>query len=51
VLFDVTDPDIQARLDNCATDPTKSYVATDNAALIAAFGKIGKSLTSLRLSK
>jgi Flp pilus assembly protein TadG len=51
VLFDVTDPDIQARLDECASDTSKSFVAADNAGLISAFGKIGKSLTSLRLSK
>ena len=51
VLFDVTDPAIQARLEQCASDASRSFVAANNAALIAAFGQIGKSLTSLRLSK
>jgi Flp pilus assembly protein TadG len=51
VLFDVTDPKIQAMLDSCASDPSKAFVASDNAALLAAFGKIGKSLGQLRLSQ
>lgn len=51
VLFDVVDANIENLLRNCATDSTKSFVAGDNAALVAAFKKIGNSLTQLRLSK
>jgi hypothetical protein len=51
ILFDVVDANIETRLRNCATDPGKSFVADDSAALLTAFGKIGNSLTQLRLSK
>ncbi len=51
VLFDVTDPKIETVLRDCATDPGKSFVAADAAALLVAFKNIGASLTQLRLSK
>ncbi len=51
VLFDVTDADTETLLRNCATSPDKSFVADDAAELITAFGKIGTSLTQLRISK
>jgi Flp pilus assembly protein TadG len=50
VLFDVSDAKIEKMLQDCASDPANSYVAADGTALIASFNKIGKSLTSLRLS-
>jgi hypothetical protein len=51
VLFDVDDADTQEMLRNCASDPTRSFVADDAAELIAAFADIGVSLTRLRLVK
>jgi len=51
VLFDVTDTAIENMLRTCASEPSMSYVASDSAALAAAFTKIGKSLTRLRLKK
>jgi Mg-chelatase subunit ChlD len=51
VLFDVTDPQIEALLHDCASDPGKSYVASDAAGLQTAFKNIGTSLTQLRLTK
>lgn len=51
VLFDVTDPTIENLMRNCASDPSMSYVASDNAALLAAFDGIGSSLSQLRLSR
>ncbi len=51
ILFDVTDTKVETMLRDCASDPSMSYVAGDNAALLAAFSKIGGSLSQLRLSK
>ena len=51
VLFDVTDPQIESLLHDCASDPGKSYVASDAAGLQTAFKNIGTSLTQLRLTK
>jgi hypothetical protein len=51
VLFDVSDPQIETLLRNCASDPSNSYVASDQAGLLAAFNTIGASLTQLRLSR
>ena len=51
VLFDVTDPNIETLLRNCATQPDMSYVADDASELIAAFNKIGSSLTQLRITR
>ena len=47
----MTDANIETLLRNCATSPDKSFVADDAAELITAFGKIGTSLTQLRLSQ
>ncbi len=51
VLFDVSDPQIEALLRGCASDASKSYVAGDKAALLTAFNDIGAALTKLRLTK
>lgn len=51
VLFDVSDPNIQSLLHDCASDPDKSYVADSAAELLTAFNDIGASLTKLRLTK
>lgn len=55
VAFDVTaqqtnDPEkALALISNCATDPSKSFVANNNQQLADAFGKIAASLQSVRL--
>jgi hypothetical protein len=51
VLFEVSDPGIEALLRGCASDPSKSYVASDKTALLVAFSDIGTSLTKLRLTR
>ncbi len=51
VLFDVTDPKIEKMLSDCSSGTGMSFVASDSASLMAAFKKIGKSLSQLRLSK
>ena len=51
VLFDVSDPQIEKLLHDCATDPAKSFVASDAAGLKMAFKNIGTSLTQLHLTK
>jgi len=51
VLFEVTDPAIESLLHDCASDPQKSFVAEDEAALLTAFAHIGSSLSQLRISK
>lgn len=51
VLFDVIDAKVEAMLRNCASVPENSFVANDAAELIAAFGKIGASLTQLRITR
>jgi Flp pilus assembly protein TadG len=51
VLFEVSDPSIEALLRGCASDPSKSYVAGDKSALLVAFSDIGTSLTKLRLTR
>lgn len=51
VLFDVTDSNIENLLRNCATKPDMSFVASDAGELLSAFGKIGASLTRLRLTQ
>jgi Flp pilus assembly protein TadG len=49
VLFDVKDATIETLLRNCASEPAKSYVASDSAELIAAFDDIAKQLAQLRI--
>lgn len=49
VLFDVDDAATEDMLRNCATEPSKSFVADDAAQLITAFADIGVSLTKLRI--
>ena len=42
---------IETLLRNCATDPSKSYVANNASELIAAFDSIAKQLAQLRIVK
>jgi Flp pilus assembly protein TadG len=51
VAFDVEDATVETMLQNCATDPAKSFVADDAAQLLQAFKDIGTSLTQLRLTR
>jgi Flp pilus assembly protein TadG len=51
VLFDVTDANVEKMLRNCASVPENSFVAKDAAELVAAFAKIGASLTQLRVTR
>jgi hypothetical protein len=51
VLFEVKDATIESLLRNCATDPSKSYVANNASELIAAFDSIAKQLAELRIVK
>lgn len=51
VLFEVKDATIETLLRNCATDPSKSYVANNASELIAAFDSIAKQLAQLRIVK
>ncbi|MER2604873.1 MAG: pilus assembly protein [Siculibacillus sp.] len=49
VAFEVTDANIKSILTNCASNANYFFDATDSAALIAAFNKIGSMLTARRL--
>ncbi len=52
IAFDVVDPLVLARLQACATSPVTHYFnASDATKLTEAFGKIGDSLSQVRLSK
>ena len=51
VSFMVTNPVAQNLLKNCASDPSKAFVADDAAALSAAFKSIADSLLAFRLTK
>ncbi len=51
VSFMVTNPAAQDLLKDCASDPSKAFVAGDAAALSAAFNAIADSLLAFRLTK
>jgi Flp pilus assembly protein TadG len=51
VLFDVTDPAVASLMRNCASEPSKAFLANDATALNSAFNEIGDMLTELRLTK
>ena len=51
VLFDVTDATVETLLRDCASTPSKSYVANDARELIAAFDSIAKQLAQVRIVK
>jgi hypothetical protein len=51
VAFDIDTQNIKDLLEDCATDPSLYYDASDAATLNAAFTAIAQDLSSLRLSK
>ena len=51
VAFMVTDPDAKQLLENCATDASHYYDASDPAKLLAAFSGIAQSLAQVRLAR
>jgi hypothetical protein len=51
VLFDVNDPGIRTRLENCATNASMSFTADKKDDLIAAFREIGNQRTYLKILK
>jgi Flp pilus assembly protein TadG len=51
VLFDVSDPAVASLMRNCASEPSKAFLANDATALNSAFNEIGDMLTELRLTK
>ena len=51
VTFEVSDPGIKRLLKRCASDAASYFDAKDNAALLAAFKDIGKSLAMIYLSE
>lgn len=51
VAFMVSDPAAKTMLENCATDPSYYYDATDSASLLLAFEGISSSLSVVRLAR
>lgn len=51
VLFDVVDANVEKVLRDCATDPTKSYVAKNADELVAAFDSIARQLAMVKITK
>jgi Flp pilus assembly protein TadG len=51
VSFMVTEPDAEARMQACASDPSKAYDADSSVSLSKAFDSIGSTLAALRLSR
>jgi Flp pilus assembly protein TadG len=51
VAFDVTNPDIKAILEGCASGPPYYYDAANGTELVEAFKSVAKSLVAMRLAK
>lgn len=51
VLFDVADATVEKILRDCATDPSKSYVAKNADELVSAFDSIARQLARVKIMK